>query len=163
LGWFRLTNIFLKIKSLRTEDDAVRLVESGECHLLRAVKTWWNLLMLTNNWSNCTALHEKRPHYRKRHDKLIFLHDNAPSHTLTKWSKITWRHSTRKCYLIPLAHQTWHLLSSVFVDGLRARWVALRFLRRHPKMAWWVVCLERWGIFLTWYTQIVRKMGKMYS
>ena len=27
------------------------------------------------------ALREKRPHYRKRHDKLIFLHDNAPSHT----------------------------------------------------------------------------------
>jgi len=29
------------------------------------------------------ALREKRPHYRKRHDKLIFLHDNAPSHTST--------------------------------------------------------------------------------
>jgi len=28
------------------------------------------------------ALREKRPHYRKRHDKLIFLH-NAPSHTST--------------------------------------------------------------------------------
>jgi len=28
------------------------------------------------------ALHEKRPHYRKRHDKLIFLHD-ALSHTST--------------------------------------------------------------------------------
>jgi len=27
-------------KSLRTEDDAVRLVGSGGCHLLRAVKTW---------------------------------------------------------------------------------------------------------------------------
>ena len=26
------------------------------------------------------ALREKRPHYRKRHDKLIFLHYNAPSH-----------------------------------------------------------------------------------
>ncbi|KYM81653.1 Major facilitator superfamily domain-containing protein 6, partial [Atta colombica] len=29
------------------------------------------------------ALREKRPHYRKRHDKLIFLHDNVPSHTST--------------------------------------------------------------------------------
>jgi len=29
------------------------------------------------------ALREKRPHYRKKHDKLIFLHDNAPSHTST--------------------------------------------------------------------------------
>jgi len=27
-------------RSLQTEDDAVRLVGSGECHLLRAVKTW---------------------------------------------------------------------------------------------------------------------------
>ena len=33
-------DIFLK--SLRTEDDAVRLVGSGGCHLLQAVKTWWN-------------------------------------------------------------------------------------------------------------------------
>jgi len=29
------------------------------------------------------ALREKRPHYRKRHNKLIFLHDNAASHTST--------------------------------------------------------------------------------
>ena len=29
------------------------------------------------------ALREKRSYYRKRHDKLIFLHDNAPSHTST--------------------------------------------------------------------------------
>ena len=36
-----IINIFLKIKSLRTKDDAVRLVRSGGCHL-RAVKTWWN-------------------------------------------------------------------------------------------------------------------------
>ena len=26
------------------------------------------------------ALREKRPHYRKRYDKLIFLYDNASSH-----------------------------------------------------------------------------------
>ena len=29
------------------------------------------------------ALREKRLHYRKKHDKLIFLHDNALSHTST--------------------------------------------------------------------------------
>jgi len=55
------------------------------------------------------ALHEKRPHYRKRHDKLIFLH-NTPSHTLTM-VQTTWRHSIGKCYPIPLTHQTWHLLT----------------------------------------------------
>jgi len=47
------------------------------------------------------ALREKKPHYRKRHDKLIFFHDNAPSHTSTTWSKTTWRHSTGKCYPHP--------------------------------------------------------------
>ena len=54
-------------------------------------------------------------------------------------------------------------LSPVFVDGPCARCAAFRFLRSRPKMAWWVVCLKRWGFFLTWYTQIARKMGKMYS
>jgi len=29
------------------------------------------------------VLCEKKPHYRKKHDKLIFLHDNARSHTST--------------------------------------------------------------------------------
>jgi len=30
------------------------------------------------------ALREKRPHYRKRHNKLIFLHDNASSSTMVQ-------------------------------------------------------------------------------
>lgn len=29
------------------------------------------------------ALHEKRPDYQQRHDKLIFFHDNAPMHMAT--------------------------------------------------------------------------------
>jgi len=97
------------------------------------------------------ALCEKKPHYRKRHDKLIFLHENAPSHTSTMIQNyletLNWE-VPHPAYS-PDLHQTgtfW--LSPVFVDGPRARWAALRFLRRRPKMAWWVVCLER-GIFLT--------------
>ena len=35
-------NISLKTKSLRTENDAVLLMGSGGCYLLRAVKTCWN-------------------------------------------------------------------------------------------------------------------------
>jgi len=54
------------------------------------------------------VLREKRPHYRKRHDMLIFLYDNAPSQ---QWSKTIWRHSTGKYYSIPLTHQIWHLLT----------------------------------------------------
>ena len=42
LGLIPTINIFLKTKSLRMEDDAVHLVRSGGCPLLRAVKTWWN-------------------------------------------------------------------------------------------------------------------------
>ena len=60
------------------------------------------------------TLREKRPHYRKRHDKLIFLQDNAPSHT--SMSKTTWRHSTGKCSPFPLTHQAlsdYHLFSSM--------------------------------------------------
>ena len=56
------------------EDDAVRLVGSGGCHLLRAVNAhrYHQQLIKLHR-----AVREKRPHYRKRHDKLIFLHDNA--------------------------------------------------------------------------------------
>ena len=42
LGWSRSTINIFKIKSFRTKDDVVRLVGSGGCHLLRAVKTWCN-------------------------------------------------------------------------------------------------------------------------
>ena len=54
------------------------------------------------------ALRERRPHYRKRHDKLIFLHDNAPSST--KLLEDTQLGSAP----IPLIHQTWNLLTICF-------------------------------------------------
>ena len=58
---------------------------------------------------------EKKPHYRKRHDKLIFLHDNVPSHTSTMVQNYLEKlYSTGKCYPIPLIHQTWHLLTITF-------------------------------------------------
>jgi len=163
LGWSRATiNIFLKIKSLQTEDDAVRLVGSGGCHLLllkpgetvNAHRYHQQLIKLHR------ALNKKRPHYRKRHDKLIFLNDNAPSHVNNgpKLLGDTQLGSATSSRLLTRPGTFW--LSPVFVDGPCARWAALRFLRRRPKMAWWVICLERWGIFLAWYTQIVRKMGK---
>ena len=104
---------------------------------------------------------QKRPHYRKRYDKLIFLHDNAPSHTSTMVQNyletLNWEVLPHPAYSPDLAPSI-----TCFRRWPRARWAALRFLRRRPKMAW-VVCLERWGIFLAWYTQIARKMGKIYS
>jgi len=112
-----MINIFLKTKSLRTmlcvwwdqEGVYYELLKPGET--INAHRYHQQLIKL-----HC-ALREKRSHYRKRHDKLIFLHDNAPSHTSTM-SKTTWRHSTGKCYPIPLTHQTlsssdYHLFSSI--------------------------------------------------
>ena len=85
------------------------------------------------------ALREKRLHYRKRHDKLIFLHDNAISHTSTmsntsKLGDTQLGSATPFRLLTNLAPSDYHLFSSMD----RARWAALRFLRRRPKMAWWV-------------------------
>jgi len=66
---------------IASEDDAVRLViyyellKPGET--VNAHRYHQQLIKLHR------ALREKRPHYRKRHDKLIFLYDNAPSHTST--------------------------------------------------------------------------------
>ena len=59
------------------------------------------------------ALRDKRPHYRKRHDKLIFSSTTMHHRTHQQWSKTTWRHSTGKCYPIPLTHQIWHLLTII--------------------------------------------------
>jgi len=91
------------------------------------------LLMLTattNNWSNCRALREKRLHYRKRHDKLIFLHNNAPLHTSTspKLFGDTQLGSATPYYSRLLIRPSTFWLSPIFVDGLRARWAELRFL-----------------------------------
>ena len=113
MGWSRLTiNIFLKIKSFRTEDDAVRLVRS-RCHLLRAVKTWWIV------------------NAHRYHQQLIKLH-RALREKKAALSKKTWQsdfpprqriiaHINNDPKLLGdtqlgsatlfLTHQTWHLLT----------------------------------------------------
>ena len=113
-------NIFLKTKSTSSS----RPNRFGRKTVLCV---WWNqedviyyelLKPGTVNAHRChqqliklhRALRKKRPH-QKRHDKLIFLHDNAPSLTSTMVQNYLERHSTRKCYPIPLTHQTWHLLT----------------------------------------------------
>jgi len=107
------------------------------------------------------AMREKRPHYRKGHDKLIFLH--APSHTSTMVQNyletLNWEVLPHPAYSPDLAPSDYHPFSG---GGPRARLAALRFYENVRKWLdeWFV---ERWGIFLTWYTQIARKMGKMYS
>ena len=166
IGWSRSTiNIFLKIKSFRTEDDAVRLMGSGGCHLLRAVKIWWNWYKCsspptTDQIAPCpawkkTALSEKTWQTDFPPQRTIAHVNNGPK----LLGDIQLGNATPS-RLLTRPGTFW--LSSVFIDRPRARWAALRFLRRRPKMAWWVVCLERWEIFLT-YTQIAWKMGNMYN
>jgi len=124
------------------------------------------LLMLTattNNWSNCTVLCVKKGRITGKDMTSWFSSTTMHHRTRQQWSKTTWRHSTGKCYPIPLIHQTWHLLTITCFRRWATRSLSGTSILRCPKMAWWVICFERWGIFLTWYTQIARKMGKMYS
>ena len=58
------------------------------------------------------ALRKKRPHYRKRHDKLIFLHDNAPSHTSTMVQNYSDTGKYYPAYSPDLALSDYHLFSS---------------------------------------------------
>jgi len=57
----------------------------------------------------------KKAALSERHDKLIFLHDNACIAHVNN-VQTTWRHSTGKCYPIPLTHlapSDYHLFSSM--------------------------------------------------
>jgi len=62
------------------------------------------------------ALREKRLHYRKRHDKLIFFHDNAPSHMsimIQNYLETQQGSATPSCLLTDLAPFDYHLFSSM--------------------------------------------------
>ena len=104
---------------IASEDDVVRLVGSGGCHLLRAVKPGETLNAHRYHQQliklHC-ALRVKRPYYRKRHDKLIFLHDNAPSHTSTMVQNyletLNWEVLPHPAYSPDLAPSDYHLFSS---------------------------------------------------
>jgi len=113
-------NIFLKIKSLRTEDDAVRLLGSG-CiiyyELLKPGETVNTHRYHQQLIKLHRALREKRLHYQKRHDKLIFLHDNAPSHTSiivqNYLETLNWEVLPHPAYSPDLAPSDYHLFSSM--------------------------------------------------
>jgi len=63
------------------------------------------------------ALREKRPHYRKRHDKLIFLRDNTPLHMSTMVQNyletLNWEVLLHPAYSPDLAPSDYHLFSSM--------------------------------------------------
>ena len=164
MGWSRpIINIFLKTKSLRMKDDAV----------------WWNQesviyyellkpgeIVNAHRYHQQLKLHrvlcEKKPHYRKKHDKLIFLHDNARSHTSTMVQN--YLETIRKCYPIPLTHQTWHLSTITCFRRWATRSLSgTSILTKTSENGLMNGLPRKMRNFLAWYTQIARKMGKMYS
>jgi len=95
---------------------------SGGCYLLRAIKSSPGETVNAYRYHQQLiklhrALREKRSHYRKRHDKLIFLHDNASSHTLTMIQNyletLNWEVLPYPAYSPDLAPSDYHLFSSM--------------------------------------------------
>ena len=112
---------------------------------LRVVKTWWNCLLTstTNNWSNCTVLCVKKAALSEKTWQADFPLWQITIAHVNNGPKLlgdTQLGSATPSCLLSRPGLFW--LSSVFFDGPRARWAALRFLQRCPKI-WWVVCLER--------------------
>ena len=63
------------------------------------------------------ALQEKRPDYRRRQHKVIFLHDNAPSHTAKRVREtietFSWEILAHAAYSPDLAPSDYHLFASL--------------------------------------------------
>ena len=63
------------------------------------------------------ALQEKRPDYRRRQHKVIFLHDNAPSHTAKRVKEMietfSWEILAHAAYSADLAPSDYHLFASL--------------------------------------------------
>ena len=63
------------------------------------------------------VLQEKRPDYRRRQHKVIFLHDNAPSHTAKRVKEtietFSWEILAHAAYSPDLAPTDYHLFASL--------------------------------------------------
>ena len=118
MGWSRSTiNLFLKTKSLQTilcvwwDQEGViyyELLKSSE--IVDAHRYHQQLIKLHR------VLREKRPHYRKRHGKLISLHDNAPLHTTmvqNYFETLNCKVLSHPAYSPDMAPSDYHLFSSM--------------------------------------------------
>ena len=81
------------------------------------------------------ALREKRTEYQKRQDKVILLHDNAPSHTAKPVKEtieaFSWEILSHAAYSPDLAPSDYYLFASM---GHALSKPALHFLRKCTKM-----------------------------
>jgi len=124
------------------------------------------------------ALREKRPHYRKRHDKLIFLHDNVPSHTSIMVQNyletLNWEVLSHPAYSPDLASSDYHLFSSMghalaeqhfdSYEDVR-KWLYKWFASKDEKFFWRGIhkLLERWKKCIVRGTSILNKFVFLLS
>lgn len=111
------------------------------------------------------ALHEERTDYQRRHDKLIFLLNNAPITHVNNGPKVlggTQLGGPTPCCLFTRAGRFW--LPPLFVDGPCAH--TEQHFDSYKDVRKW---LDEWfaskkkEYFLVWNPQIAKEMGKMGS
>ena len=75
-----------------------------------------------------------------------------------------WKHLSGKFYPLLLSHQARLLLITIVcIDGSRTCLAVFWFVRRCEKMARWMVRSKGVRFLLAWYSQIARKMEKIYN
>ena len=107
------------------------------------------------------SLFEKRPEYRKRQHKIILLHDNVPSYTIS-WLVVNVQLESSTSSDIFTRPSSFRL-PFVCIDESRTCWTTFGFVRRREKMARWKVHSKSERLLPPWYSQIARKMRKLYN
>jgi len=155
----RTIHIDRKTESLWQEDDALCLMGPESVIYYELLKLDWSETVNTKRYQQQLidlnrSLLKKRPEY-----KVIFLHDNAPSHTAKPvrdtLETLSWEILPHAAYSPDLAPSDYHLFASMD-HALAELW----FVRRCEKMARWMVHGKR-KIFTDAVSTNCRKMGKM--
>ena len=97
--------------------------------------------------------------YQNRQHKVIFLHDNAPSHTVNQFGT-RWNHSAGKFYPMRLTHQTWLLPITTYLHRWVTNLLSSALVRRCEKIARWMVRSKRGRIFTGVVSTNCSKDGK---
>lgn len=123
-----LIHYFLLKKSAAESYRILQGVYGEHCLSQNTCERWFNRFKIgdfdkSDKERPSQSLMEKRPEWAKRHERVILLHDNAPSHT-TKLVKATTEKLGREdpahpLYSPDLAPPDYHLFSSM-ADGTRA-------------------------------------------
>ena len=119
---------------------------------------WTHLMHLSR------ALMEKLPQYQKRHDKVIFQHDNDRPHVArpvkTYLETLKWDILASPLYSPDVAFSDYHLFWSI---ATRPGSSKFPLLRRSHKIDRFVERLKRCIVFSRWYLTIARNMENSSS